>query len=66
MNFRTGFRNTQVSTVIKIRPVTAKLLCVDGQTDRETDTTKLTDFFAISRTCLKFWRNTSKTSSVSN
>jgi len=35
MNFRTVFfRNNQVSTVIKIRPVTAKLLCADGQTDR--------------------------------
>jgi len=31
------FRNTQVPTVIKIRPVTTKLLCADEQADRQTD-----------------------------
>jgi hypothetical protein len=46
MNFRAVFfRNNQVLAAIKLRPVTAKLLCADGQTDRQTDTTKLTDAF---------------------
>jgi len=45
MDFRTGFRNIQVSTVTKIRPTTAKLLCAGGHADRQTDTTKLTDAF---------------------
>jgi len=57
-SFSFGFRNTQVPIAIKICPVTAKL-CAEGQAERQTDTTKLTDAFRNFANAPKIWRNTS-------
>jgi hypothetical protein len=42
-------KNPQISYSIKIRPIGAELLHANGQTDGQTDMTKLTVFFAILR-----------------
>jgi hypothetical protein len=49
--FSADFRkNTQISNFMKIRPVGAELFQADGQTDRQTDITKLIVAFRILQT----------------
>jgi hypothetical protein len=54
------FENTQISNLIKIRPVGAELFNADRGTDGLTDMTKLIFAFAILRTRLKGWKTDNK------